>query len=168
MSGRARDRQRSAVYAAEDQVARILDRAAHYPVVEIAGSRLTLPPERRFADIASVQRHVDAVLALPWVRQRWSDAVRPVRVRERGGAARAHYEVAGAVIAVPVPEHGTGWALRELVVLHEIAHHLGGSEDTGHGPAFAGRMLELVDGIIGAEVALVLRVALADQGAAVG
>ncbi len=168
MSVRARDRQRSAVYAAEDQVARILDRAAHYPVVEIAGSRLTLSPERRFGDIPSVQRYVDAVLALPWVRERWPEAVRPVLVRERRGAARAHYEVTGAVIAVPVPTHGTGWALREMVVLHEIAHHLGGAEDTGHGPGFAGRMLDLVDGAIGAEVALVLRVALADQGATVG
>lgn len=162
-----RDRQRAAVYAAENQVARIFDRAGEFPIVEVAGSRLTVPPERRFGEIAAVQRYVDAVLALSWLRARWPAAAgRPVIVRERHGESRAHYEVEPAVIAVPVPAHGTGWALRELVVLHELAHHLGGPGDIGHGPTFVGRLVELVGGVIGVEAALLLRVALGDQGVA--
>lgn len=173
-----RDAQRAALYAAEDQVARILDRSAEFPVVEVAGSHLTLPAERHFAEIASVQAYVDAVLALGWVRERWPGAAaRPPTVRERRGAGRAHYEPAPPVIAIPLHRGGTAWALRELVVLHEVAHHLGGGapdtdpagdSSTGHGPAFAGRLLALVGGLIGAEAELLLRVAMADQGVAVG
>lgn len=161
----ARDAQRAALYAAENQVERILDRSAVYPVVEVAGSHLTLPMERHFAELDSVQRYVDRALALGWVRERWPEtAVRPVTVRERRGASRAHYEHQTAVIALPLHRGTQAWALRELVVLHELAHHLGGSADTGHGPPFAGRLVELVEGIIGPEAALLLRVAMADQG----
>lgn len=164
-----RDRQRSAVYAAENQVGRILDRAAGFPIAEVAGSRIRVPAELRFGEIAAVQRYVDAVLDLPWVHSRWPDrALCPVTVRERRGNSRAHYEIAAAVIAVPAATHGPSWALREMVVLHEIAHHLGGAADTGHGPGFAGRLLALVEGVIGTEAALLLRVALADQGVTAG
>lgn len=162
------DAQRSRLYAVEDLVARILDRAAEHPVVEVAGSHLTLPVERRFGDIAAVQRYVDAVLALGWVRDRWPRAALPVIVRERRGAARAHYQWAGSVLAVPTPENGGRWALREMVVLHELAHHLGPADEPGHGPAFAGRMLGLVEEIIGPEVALLLRVTFSDAGVTVG
>lgn len=167
----ARDRQRAAVYAAEEQVGRILARAAEFPVVEIAGSHLAVPAERRFGDVASVQHYVDRVLGLNWVRETWPRAAaRPLRVRARRGAAKAHYEPAGAADAVvALPVAGDGWAMRELVVLHELAHHLGCADaeqgdDLTHGPAFTGRLLALVEGIIGAEATLLLRVALADQG----
>ncbi len=160
----ARDGQRTALYAAENQVARMLDRSAEFPVVEVAGSHLTLPVERHFAELASVQTYVDRVLELDWVRTRWPlTAVRPVVVRERRSASRSHYEFGSAVIALPLHRGNQAWALRELVVLHELAHHLGGS-DTTHGPAFAGRLVELIDGIIGPEAALLMRVAMADQG----
>ncbi len=150
-------------------MARILDRSAEYPVVEVAGSHLTLPPERRFADLASVQRYVDAVLGLGWVRSRWPRrATQPVTVRERRGAARAHYEPAGAVLALPLYRGNAAWALRELVVLHELSHHLGEAGDTGHGPGFVARFVDLADGVIGAEAALLLRVAMADQGVPIG
>lgn len=162
------DAQRSRLYAAEDLVARILDRATDHPVIEVAGSHLTLPVERRFGDIPAVQRYADAVLALTWVRHRWPRAACPVMVRERQGASRAHYQWAGSVLAVPAPADGGRWALRELVILHELAHHLGPVEDPGHGPAFAGRMLDLVEGIIGPEVALLLRVNFSDTGVTVG
>jgi putative metallohydrolase (TIGR04338 family) len=162
------DTQRVRLYAAEDLVARILDRSVDHPVIEVAGSRLTLPAERRFGDIVAVQRYVDAVLGLDWVRNRWPRAEFPVRVRERRGASRAHYQWLGFVLAVPPPGEGGRWALRELVVLHEIAHHLGPVEEPAHGPAFAGRLLELVGEIIGPEVALLLRVSFADEGVTVG
>jgi putative metallohydrolase (TIGR04338 family) len=125
--------------------------------------------ERHFADLPSVQAYLDKVLALAWVRQRWPDiAAQPVVVRERRGAARAHYEREGAVVALPLHHGGTAWALRELVVLHELAHHLGGDADTGHGPAFVGRLVELADGVIGPEAAFLLRVTMADQGVTIG
>ncbi len=166
--------QRQAVYAAEELVGRILDRSATTPVVEVAGSRLTLPPERHFADLDAVQRYVDAVLGLEWVRRRWPAAAsRPVTVRERRGMTKAHYEHESATIAVPIRGRQARWALRELVVLHEIAHHLGaegsgGGHDIGHGSTFAARLVELVDGVVGSEVALLLRVTFADVGVSMG
>lgn len=163
-----RDRQRARIYQAEDLVARMLDRSVDFPMVQVAGSGITLPIERKFGDIASAQRYVDAVLALQWVRQEWPAAAVPALVRERQGPARAHYERAGRVIALPLHRSPTAWALRELVVLHEIAHHLGDPAEEPHGPAFAARLLELVDGVIGPEVAFVLRVSLLDVGAAIG
>lgn len=174
-SGRFRDTARSAVYAGENLVARLLDRSAQYPIVEIAGSRVTLPPERHFGDLAGVQRYVDAVLALDWVRHRWPAAAEPLTVRERHGASKAHYEPAPsgarstATIAVPVRGSDARWALRELVVLHEIAHHLTGAAlEIGHGPAFTALMLELAGGVMGEEIAFLLRVAWSDSGVAVG
>lgn len=167
--GSERDSQRAAVYAAEGQVGRILDRSGEFPVVEVAGSHITLPVERHFGDIPSVQRYVDAILALSWVLRTWpKSAARPITVRARRGSLKAHYEPDGAVIAVP-PARGTDvWAMRELVVLHEVAHHLGAPHDLTHGPAFTGRMLTLVNEVLGPEVALLLRISLTDQGAIAG
>ncbi len=167
--GRAeRDGQRSKVYAAENLVHRMFDRSAVYPVVEIAGSRLTLPPERRFGDVDAVQAYVDRVLDLEWVRGTWPRAARPVRVRPRAGSGQAHYERGGAVMAVPTLRTGTGWALRELVILHEIAHHLGAEDEAAHGDAFTGRLLALVDGVVGPEAALLLRITMLDLGVRIG
>jgi len=156
------------VYAAEHLVHRIFDRSARYPVVEVAGSRLTLPPERRFGDLEAVQAYADRVLALNWVRRAWPRAALPVRIRERAGATQAHYERAGATVAVPTYGAGTGWALRELVILHELAHHLGDDGEVAHGGPFADRLLALVDGVVGPEAALVMRITMLDVGVRVG
>ncbi|SDP39678.1 putative metallohydrolase, TIGR04338 family [Nakamurella panacisegetis] len=164
----APDRQRSKVYEAEALVRRILDRSVDHPIVDVAGSRLTLPPERKFASLESVQHYVDRVLALNWVAGRWPRAALPITVRARAGQERAHYERASCVIAVPLHRGATAWAMREMVVLHEIAHHLAADDESDHGPAFTGRMIDLVDGVVGPEVALLLRVTLLDVGARIG
>ena len=159
-----RDGQRSAVYAAEQVVHGLLDRAATAPTLDIAGSRITLPPERRFADLRSVQDYVELVLDLDRVRRRWPGAG-PVLVRERAGDRQAHYERETATIAVPGVVRGSRWALRELVLLHELAHHV--TWTTGlapHGPHFVGGYLELVDVAIGPEASFVLRVTMAEAG----
>ena len=67
----------------------------------------------------------------------------------------------GATIAVP--ERHTTWALRELVVLHEIAHHLCGAEPP-HGPEFVATFCELAEAVMGPEVAHVLRVVYSKEG----
>jgi putative metallohydrolase (TIGR04338 family) len=162
-----RDTQRTRVYAAETVVRRLLDRAAEGSgAVDLHGSTLTLPPERRFASIASIDRYVDQVLRLTWVRAAWpARAAVPVSVVERRGQAKAEYQRAGATILIPPYAGNAAWAMRELVVLHELAHHLGADEEEPHGPAFLDRMLTLVDGVIGPEVALLLRTTLHDAGA---
>ncbi len=167
-----RDSQRARVYDAEGLVRRIFDRAEEFETrtVELHGSTITLPIERKFASVESVQHYADRVLSLNWVRAQWGRAAAPLVVRVRAGAAAAHYEAGRAVLAVPLHTGGTAWALRELVILHELAHHLEPA-DAGHaphGPEFCTRYLELVDGIIGPEAALLLRSTLYDCGARIG
>ena len=160
-----RDSQRSKVYAAEEFVRTLFDRAAEHgsSVVEFFGTPLTLPPEARFGSVASVQRYVDEVLALPAVRQRWPD-VSPLRVRPRRAATAAHYENHDGAGVIAVPErHTADWALRELVVLHEVAHHLCQAQPP-HGPEFVATICTLTELVMGAELGHVLRVVYAKEG----
>jgi putative metallohydrolase (TIGR04338 family) len=153
-----RDAQRAKVYAAEEFVRTLFDRAAEHGnrVVEFFGAQLTLPPEGRFATVAAVQRYVDEVLA-------HVGGDHPLTVRARRGATAAHYERSEEGATIAVPERGATWALRELVVLHEIAHHLCDAEPP-HGPEFVATFCELAEVVMGPEVAHVLRVVYAKEG----
>ncbi|WP_006242626.1 TIGR04338 family metallohydrolase [Mycolicibacterium tusciae] len=159
-----RDTQRAKVYAAEEFVRTLFDRAEEHGnrVVDFFGTQLTLPPEGRFASTVSVQRYVDDVLAMAVIGERWP-GIRGLAVRARRGVTAAHYErdTDGAVIAVPAGR--TTWALRELVVLHEIAHHLCAAEPP-HGHEFVATFCELAGAVMGPEVAHVLRVVYAKEG----
>jgi putative metallohydrolase (TIGR04338 family) len=169
-----RDSQRAKVYAAEEFVRTLFDRSAQHGsgVIDFFGTQLTLPPEARFASVDAVRRYVEEVLALPAVLQRWP-AVEPVAVRARRGLTAAHYEPGSGgqersdrgVATIAVPERHTSWALRELVVLHEIAHHL---SPTGapHGKEYVATMAELAGCVMGPEVQHVLRVIYSKEGVA--
>lgn len=166
----ARDYQRSAVYAAENQLQTLLDRAkTGTGTVDFYGSTLTLPVERRFADLPSIQRYCDAVLSLPWVTDRWG-TVPALSVRERKGQRKAHWQPPG-VLAFPLVDR---WALRELVVNHEIAHHLAhyapdkSGEGHLHGPLFTAIMCDLTSVTIGPEIGLLLRSGFDGAGVEVG
>ncbi|OMC55809.1 hypothetical protein A5747_11340 [Mycobacterium sp. IS-836] len=161
-----RDSQRSKVYAAEEFVRTLFDRAAEHgsSVVEFFGTQLTLPPEARFGSVTSVQRYVDEVLALPSVRQRWP-GVSPLRVRTRRAATAAHYENHDGAGVIAVPDRDTAdWALRELVVLHEVAHHLCQAQPP-HGPEYVATICTLTELVMGPELGHVLRVVYAKEGA---
>ena len=84
----ARDTQRSKVYAAEEFVRTLFDRASERGnrTVEFFGTNLTLPPEARFAAVESVQRYVDDVLALGSVRATLARR----RTADRQAAPRGH------------------------------------------------------------------------------
>ncbi|AZI56982.1 TIGR04338 family metallohydrolase [Nakamurella antarctica] len=147
---------------------RIFDRSDNYPLLQIAGSTITIPVERKFASVDNVQIYCDAFLALRWVRETWPRAQVPVVVRRRSGQQAAHYERAAATIAVPGHVNASAWAMRELVVLHELAHHLAPAGEQTHGPEFVGRLVHIVGEIIGPEAQLMLRVTMSDMGARVG
>jgi putative metallohydrolase (TIGR04338 family) len=161
----ARDSQRAKVYAAEEFVRTMFDRAAEHgsPSIEFFGTQLTLPPEGRFGSVASAQRYVDDVLALPAVRQRWPQ-VSPLRVRPRRAATAAHYENHDGAGVIAVPDRDTAdWAMRELVMLHEVAHHLCRAEPA-HGAEFVATMCTLTELVMGPELGHVLRVVYAKEG----
>jgi putative metallohydrolase (TIGR04338 family) len=158
------DRRRAVVYEAETVLARLIDRRGDYPVVEAYGSKVAIPDDRKFGDIDAVQRYVDAVLALDWVRRAAPERARvPVTVRARAGATKAEYEYRTQTIAVPTHRVGGHWAMRELVVLHELAHHL--TPNPEHGPAFIGMLVDLIEELVGAEAGFLLRAGLSAGGA---
>ena len=158
-----RDAQRAAVYAAEEFVRTLFDRAAQHSsrAIDFFGAQLTLPPEARFGSARAVGDYVDRVLSLPAVRDRWP--VSAVTVRARRGVSAAHYENRDGTAVIAVPERASGWALRELVVLHEIAHHLCPVEPA-HGGEFVSAFCELAATVMGPEVGHVLRVVYAKEG----
>lgn len=160
----SRDAQRAKVYAAEEFVRTLFDRAGEHGnrAVEFFGTALTLPPEARFGSVTAVARYVDDVLALPAVRQGWPHTG-PLLVRPRRAETAAHYELRDGVATMAVPQRATNWAMRELVVLHEIAHHLSDAEPP-HGPEFVAAFCELADLVMGPEVGHVLRVVYAKEG----
>jgi putative metallohydrolase (TIGR04338 family) len=161
----ARDSQRSRVYAAEEFVRTLFDRAAQHGsrTIDFFGTQLTLPPEGRFASMPSVQRYVDDVLALPAVTGRWP-APGPLRVRPRRASSAAHYENSDGTGVIAVPDRNSAdWAMRELVLLHEIAHHLT-PHGPAHGPDFIATFCELATVVMGPEVGHVLRVVYAKEG----
>lgn len=163
--GAARDAQRSKVYAAEDFVRTLFDRAAEHgsSTVHFFGAQLTLPPEARFGSLDAVQRYVDDVLALPAVRRQW-DEVAPLRVRARRAATAAHYENRDGTGVIAVPDRNDAdWAMRELVVLHEVAHHLC-DEQPPHGSQYVATLCTLAELVMGPEVGHVLRVVYAKEG----
>ncbi len=161
----ARDSQRSKVYAAEEFVRTLFDRAAEHGSrsVEFFGVQLTLPPEARFGSVPAVQRYVDDVLALPAVRRQWP-AVAPLMVRARRAATAAHYESRDGTGIIAVPDSAAAnWAMRELVVLHEIAHHLCAAQPP-HGPEYVATVCTLAELVMGPELGHVLRVVYAKEG----
>lgn len=161
-----RDTQRSRVYAAERFVRTLFDRAGRSGsrTVDFFGESITLPPEARFASVESVQRYVDDVLALPAIAE-ISPAPGPLTVRARRADTAAHYENSDGAGVIAVPDRsGATWALRELVVLHEVAHHLSGRAGAAHGSGFVAVFCALAAAVMGPEAGHVLRVAYAKEG----
>lgn len=155
-----RDSERRLTYDAERVVERLCKREGG--TATLHGTTLTLPQERKFGDVASVQRYVDALLALNWVRAAYPVAAQPITVREKRSPKNAHYSPRDRSINLNFTNDGV-WMLRELTVLHEVAHHLTRNAAMGHGPEFRTAFCHLVGEVIGPEVEWVLRTAFADQ-----
>ncbi len=149
-----RDEQRERVYEAEWRLQNMLDTADRISnrMVTLDGIALTLPTEYKFASVPSVQRYCDEVCD----RRGW----RPVRVRERKGQHKAHYQL--GEIAVPMVDR---WALREVVILHELAHH---ATPGGHGPQFVGALANLLDDVMAPEAGLAYRLLCQHNGVKIG
>ena len=167
-----RDSAQIAVYRAEQQVWAAVNRAGAGGTVDFFGSQLRLPAERKFSDIEQIQVFVDQVVNAAEVQAQWP-GIAPPKVRHRAGSSKAHYEPAAGVIAIP---SDVTWAMRELVVLHECAHHIinfniesnrnltsGQCDFPAHGVEFVSTYVQLVSWILGAEVALLLGAAFDGQ-----
>ena len=172
-AARARDGQRARVYRAEDAWSARLDAARRgAALAEVAGSSIVLPAERRFGSLLQAEAYAARVLALPEVVGA-AGRVEPPAFRTRRGSRAAHWEPPG-VVAVPVPRHGEPWALRESVLLHELAHHVASRSPlvagggAGHGPPYPAVLLLLVQAVLGEEAAFALRVEYGRERVALG
>jgi putative metallohydrolase (TIGR04338 family) len=166
---RPRDAQRARVYRAEDGWAARLDASRRgAALATVAGSALVLPSELRFGALAAAASYADHVLGLPSVLA-LAGRLPPPELRPRRGQRAAHWEQPG-VIALPVPRHGEPWALRETVLLHELAHHVGETTGltAGHGAPYPALMLLLVRAALGEEAAFALQVAYGEESVEVG
>ncbi len=160
----ARDTQRSKVYAAEEFVRTLFDRASERGnrTVEFFGTNLTLPPEARFAAVESVQRYVDDVLALGSVRARWPD-VAPLTVRPRRGVTAAHYKRDDDGAAIAVPERRTTGRYANSSCCTR-SPTISATPTRRTGPEFIATFCDLAAAVMGPEVAHVLRVVYAKEG----
>jgi putative metallohydrolase (TIGR04338 family) len=165
-----RDNQRQRVYDAEYFVRDVLASLAQadVPTFDFYGSSLLMPLERKFGDLESIQRYIDAVLELNWVRDMWPErTILPVHVRRRAGRKFAHYEPLTRTFAIPDHENSSGWALREIVILHELSHHLSRHGEI-HGAEFASTFLHMVREVMGPEIGLLLTDSYSQHGVRFG
>ena len=166
---RPRDAQRARVYRAEDAWAARLDTARRgAALATVGGSAVLLPAEVRFGALAAASSYAEFVLSRPRVVALGGRLPAP-ELRPRRGQRAAHWESPG-VIALPVPRHGEPWALRESVLLHELAHHVGETTGltSGHRPPYPALLVEIVQAVLGVEAAFALRVAYGEESVEVG
>jgi putative metallohydrolase (TIGR04338 family) len=143
-----------AYYDAEHALTFVLSNGGTY---EFFGSKLTLPVEAKFGRIEDIERYIARVydhLDLP------GD---PPKVKEKYGNRTAHYSPLTKTISIP---RQTEWAMRETVVLHELAHHLT-PDDTvngGHGDRFCSCLVWLITRCIAPEAGLILSAEYGERG----
>lgn len=161
------DRERKKTYEAENVVRVMSERGG---AVELYGTTVQWPVEKRFGSLDHIQTYVDWVMRQPWFAGAYPRASKTaVRVRRRKGERMAHYDPLGHEIAIHDPEFGKpGWAMREIVVLHELAHHVHRLEDgfvgESHGPEYRAVFVHLVTEVIGPEAGWVLSTVYYDAG----
>jgi putative metallohydrolase (TIGR04338 family) len=141
-------------YDAEHEVEFILEMGG---TTQFYGSTLTVPQEMKFGDIDSVERYLK--MACHHIGYKGD----PPSVRARRGTRKAHYEPTTQTIAVP-PHVGSrdSWAMRETVVLHELAHHL--TRGHGHDSTFCSALIFLYTSCIGHEAGLLLTASFDERG----
>lgn len=155
-----RDPQQSKLYYAERQLWDIFDTCAqtHNPEVEVEHQLLTLPPEGKFADIARLQKYYDDVCAMMGAP---SVSVRASRNDHGNAFTRCLAQ------EIVIPDGRDRWAMRELVVLHELAHHITFNQSPlceSHGGEFVANYIELLTRVMGEPAGWCARVIYSKNG----
>lgn len=161
------DIQKQNVYDAEHAYVIYMDLAAESESgmvqAKIAGSTMTVSMDRKFSDLAGVQRYVDAITASPYINQKFPSIAGVKIAVDPRLESRSYYRNMNHQITLAGSKKSGRWAMREFVVLHELAHaatrHIG-----GHGPEFAAAFVELVEFAISPEVAYALRMSMYEAG----
>lgn len=145
------------VYEAEFRLRDFFSNATVSRTAEVYGTTLTLPDERWFGSLETVQSYVDAVRDI--VASRYPSKDCTVCEGRKSLRRKAYWD--WNRIVLPQREV-TRWAWREIVVLHEIAHHL--TPGASHNEEFCGAYVHLLNTIMGPEAGWLMTVLLADNG----
>lgn len=111
------------------------------------GSTWPIPLEIKFVNLIEIQVYVDKIVASGWSHEKWPRKSKRVLVKpnllgtENQGIYSGHAYYRGNTIFIPEHGHGESEFMRELYVLHELAHHYGG---TDHGKRFRDTLFELI------------------------
>lgn len=145
------------VYAAEFIMRDMFRNSTVSPTVHVHGVTLTLPVERWFGALETVQSYVDAVIDIAQPRYKAPSC----KVIEGRKSLRRKAYWDWKQIVLPQREV-TNWAWREIVVLHEVAHHL--TPGAEHNEEFCAAYVYLLSEIMGPEAGWLYTVLLADNG----
>lgn len=157
------DPDRDRVHAAEQDVRLGLEHLGHAGSLHFHGVMFSPETEPRFSSPDDVRAHVQRVYRhLAEAGTDFARQVEPPAVRTRRGFKAAHYEPESATIAIPDHTNAGNWALRGLVVWHEIAHHLAG--EAGHGPGFRSTFLRLLEALGLPEISRLMLKSFEDRG----
>lgn len=138
------------VYRAENHIMNVLDQASKMDNWQYTAFRstFTLPRELKFGNLQNVQDYVDNLLDKPEIILMKPDPVRVIVIESR-------YEGIASMYSNKMALPDSPDFLRQLRVLHELAHYLSGS--TAHASKFREAYIRLVDHEMGPELALILR-----------
>lgn len=144
------------IYTAELEVRRIM----RNPRELAPNGHLGLyPVELCWTTVEQVQGYLEIVLSWPW--DRWRTGKAWPCIAHWDDWPTPHYR--SGVICLP---KSAPWNLRELVVLHELAHHF--TQGQQHGPAWVQAFVDLVSTCIDPIVGQLLRTHFNQQGIATG
>ena len=121
---------------------------------------------RMFKDMRGVHKYARRIVKHRWFQKRWPDiaSINPRKIR---CDSNAHgWYAGGGVIAIQIPK--AMWAMKEAVVLHEVAHGLteyefGVNKTAWHGREFVKIFTSLVQHYMGTEAARELRSSLKEH-----
>jgi putative metallohydrolase (TIGR04338 family) len=156
------DPEKQPTYRGERMVESMLSHADGNTLVELAGSRVVLPAERHFACLESMQRYVDQVIALRPVQDLYPGATAP-KIVNRRGFNQASFRHVDQTIRIPSVDSRGRWAMREMTLLHELAHFLAPA-GSHHDSKFRSTFAFLARAAMGPEVGLALQVCWHNEG----
>lgn len=131
----------------------------------IQGMKLTMPIEYKFGSLDTIKTYANAVVDDYNRRHGTDHGYAEVVEGSKSLHRRAYYRHGMARITIPQRDRGS-WAWRQVVILHEIAHHL--AFIPGHGVEFAEIMEDLLRECVGPEAGLVYRILLDQEGIQLG
>lgn len=160
-----RDFQRKRLYRAEQAVREFsVQSDKNEGWIEFMNVEMFLQRELWFRSTDDIEEYLRRVMRTKWYKRVCpkSYVTQQIAVETHGAHFHAHYYYDGTMKFPPWPKPGiTNELHRELVVLHELAHHVTPLRYAGHGAEFSGNFLYIVTNKLGPEYGALLTSAYA-------